>query len=98
MIRVVLPPHLQSLARVGHEIDVDVDGEATLRTVLDAVEARHPMLVGTIRDHGTRERRAFVRYFACERDLSHDSIDAPLPDVVTSGAEPLLIVGALAGG
>jgi len=98
MIRIELPAHLRTLARVQGEIAVDVDGPATLRSVLDAVEARYPPLRGTIRDHVTRERRAFVRFFACEEDLSHTSIDAPLPDVVARGVEPLFIVGALAGG
>lgn len=98
MIRVVLPPHLQTLARVGREVDVDVTGPVTLRAVLDAVEARYPVLVGTIRDQATYERRAFVRFFACERDLSHEAPDAALPAAVIAGTEPLLIVGALAGG
>lgn len=98
MIRVVLPPHLQTLARVGREVDVDVTGPVTLRAVLDAVETRYPVLVGTIRDQATYERRAFVRFFACERDLSHEAPDAALPAAVIAGTEPLLIVGALAGG
>jgi len=98
MIRVVLPTHLRTLARVDGEVKLDVEGPATQRAVLDALEARYPMLRGTIRDHGTQRRRAFVRFFACEQDLSHASPDAPLPDAVATGAEPLLIVGAMAGG
>jgi molybdopterin converting factor small subunit len=98
VIRVVLPAHLRTLARVGGEVSVDVDGEPTTRAVLDAVEARFPALRGTIRDHVTHKRRPFVRFFACERDLSHDSPDAALPDAVVSGAEPFLVVGAMAGG
>jgi molybdopterin synthase sulfur carrier subunit len=98
MIRVVLPAHLQSLARCGCEVQVDVDGAATQRSVLDALEARYPVLRGTIRDHTTQVRRPFVRFFAGEEDLSHDSPDAPLPGEVASGAEPFLIVGAIAGG
>jgi molybdopterin converting factor small subunit len=98
MIRVVLPSHLRTLARVSGEVKLDVAGPVTQRSVLDALEARYPMLRGTIRDHVTFKRRAFVRFFACEQDLSHESPDAPLPDVVASGAEPLLIVGAMAGG
>ncbi len=98
MIRVVLPVHLRTLARVGDEVEVEVEGPATLRAVLDALEARYPVLRGTIRDHGTEKRRPFVRFFACEQDLSHEPPDAPLPDAVATGAEPLLIVGAMAGG
>ena len=98
MIRVVLPAHLRTLARVGREVTLDVEGAATLRSVLDALEARYPMLRGTIRDHVTRERRAFVRFFACAEDLSHEPADAPLPEAVTTGKEPFLIVGAMAGG
>jgi molybdopterin synthase sulfur carrier subunit len=98
MIRVVLPAHLRTLARVDSEVRLDVKGEVTQRSVLDALEARYPMLQGTIRDHGTLKRRAFVRFFACEQDLSHESPDAPLPDAVAAGAEPFLIVGAMAGG
>ena len=98
MIRIELPPHLRVLAQVDGEVKVDVGSEATQRSVLDALEARYPMLRGTIRDHASRERRAFVRFFACETDLSHEPPDAPLPDAVASGAEPLLIIGALAGG
>ena len=98
MIRVVLPAHLRTLARVNGEVQIDVMGPVTQRSVLDAIEARYPMLRGTIRDHVTQQRRAFVRFFACEQDLSHDSPDAPLPDAVATGAEPLLIVGAMAGG
>ena len=98
MIRVVLPAHLRTLARVEGEVKLDVEGQATQRAVLDALEASYPMLRGTIRDHVTHQRRAFVRVFACELDLSHESPDAPLPDLVAMGAEPLLIVGAMAGG
>ncbi len=98
MIRVVLPAHLRTLARVGGEVTLHVEGPVTLRSVLEALETRYPMLRGTIRDHVTQKRRAFVRFFACEQDLSHESPDAPLPDVVATGAEPLLIVGAMAGG
>lgn len=98
MIRVVLPAHLRALARVEGEVLLDIDGAATRRSVLDALEARYPVLRGTIRDHATQQRRPFLRFFACERDLSHDSPDAPLPDIVAAGAEPYLIVGAMAGG
>lgn len=98
MIRVILPQHLQTLARVGSEVAVDVIGPATLGSVLDALEERYPVLRGTIRDHSTRKRRAFVRFFACEEDFSHESPDTPLPEAVASGTEPFLIVGALAGG
>jgi molybdopterin synthase sulfur carrier subunit len=98
MIRVVLPPHLRSLAHVTGEVELEVPAPVTIRSVVDAVEASYPMLAGTIRDHITKERRPFLRYFACQEDLSHDSIDTPLPDAVVSGAEPLLIVGAIAGG
>ena len=98
MIRVVLPAHLRTLARVEGEVELDVNGQATQRSVLDALESRYPMLRGTIRDHVTQERRAFVRFFACERDLSNESPDDPLPDAVATGAEPFLVVGAMAGG
>lgn len=98
MIRVVLPAHLRTLARVNGELSLDVAGPVTQRAVLDALEARYPMLRGTIRDHVTHTRRPFVRFFACEQDLSHESPDVPLPDTVASGAEPLLIIGAMAGG
>jgi hypothetical protein len=98
MIRVVLPAHLRLLARVAGEVQVEVEGRATIASVLDAIEARYPMLCGTIRDHVTLKRRPFVRFFACEQDWSHESPDAPLPDAVASGAEPLLLVGAIAGG
>jgi hypothetical protein len=98
MIRVVLPVPLLALARVDGELALDVPGRPTQRAVLDAVEARYPMLRGTIRDQVTQRRRPFVRFFACERDLSHEPPDAPLPDVVATGAEPFLIVGAMAGG
>ncbi len=98
MIRVVLPPHLRVLARTGGEVELELEGPVTQRSVIDALEARYPMLRGTIRDHVTRERRPFIRFFACERDLSHDSPDAPLPDPVAAGVEPFLIVGAIAGG
>ncbi|GLY91936.1 MoaD/ThiS family protein [Actinoallomurus iriomotensis] len=98
MIRVVLPAHLRVLARIGSEVELDVDGEVTQSSVLDALEERYPMLRGTIRDHGTGRRRAFIRFYACENDLSHDPPDAPLPDAVVRGAEPFLVVGAMAGG
>jgi molybdopterin converting factor small subunit len=98
MIRIVLPAHLRTLARVDGEVTLDMKGEVTQRSVLDALEARYPMLQGTIRDHATLKRRAFVRFFACEQDVSHESPDAPLPEAVATGAEPLLIVGAMAGG
>ena len=98
MIRVVLPAHLRTLAHVDGEVKLDVQGHATQRAVLDALEAGYPMLRGTIRDQVTLQRRAFVRFFACEQDLSHESTDTPLPEAVVSGAEPLLIVGAIAGG
>jgi sulfur-carrier protein len=98
MVRVVLPAHLRTLARVDGEIQLDVKSPVTQRSVLDALEARYPMLRGTIRDHVTSTRRAFVRFFACELDLSHQSPDAPLPDAVATGDEPFLIVGAMAGG
>jgi molybdopterin synthase sulfur carrier subunit len=98
MIRVVLPAHLRTLARVDGEVKVAVEGPATLRGVLDALEAGYPMLRGTIRDHVTHERRPFLRFFACEQDLSHEPPDTPLPDAVATGAEPFLVVGAMAGG
>jgi molybdopterin converting factor small subunit len=98
MIRVVLPAHLRTLARIDGEVILDVASPVTQRSVLDAIEARYPMLRGTIRDHGTLKRRPFVRFFACEQDLSHESPDTPLPDAVATGADPLLIVGAMAGG
>ena len=98
MIRVVLPAHLRSLARVNGEVKVAVDGRVTQRSVLDALEAEYPMLRGTIRDQVTRQRRAFLRFFACQEDLSNDSPDAPLPEAVAAGTEPLLVVGAMAGG
>jgi molybdopterin synthase sulfur carrier subunit len=98
MIRVVLPTHLRRLAQVGEEVHIEIVGPATQRSVLDALEMRYPMLRGTIRDHSTQKRRAFMRFFACEQDLSHEEPDAPLPDAVTNGAEPFLVVGAIAGG
>ncbi len=98
MIRVTLPYHLRTLARVEDEVTVDVQGEVTLRSVLDALETQYPMLRGTIRDHVTGERRPFLRFFACEEDLSHQSPDTPLPDAVATGAEPLVVLGAIAGG
>ena len=98
MIRVVLPAHLRTLARVDGEVKLDVEGPATQRSVLDALEARYPMLRGTIRDHVTQRRRPFVRFFACEEDLSHESPDAPLPQPVVKGKEPFMVVGAMAGG
>lgn len=98
MIRVVLPGHLRTLASVDGEVLLDVAGEVTQRTVLDALEARYPMLRGTIRDHDTAKRRAFVRFYACQEDLSNEPLDAPLPDRVVSGDEPYLVVGSMAGG
>ena len=98
MIRVVLPAHLRTLARVEGEVTLEVDGLVTQLSVLDALEARYPMLQGTLRDHVTKKRRAFVRFFACEEDLSHELPDAPLPEAVASGKEPFLVVGAIAGG
>jgi molybdopterin converting factor small subunit len=98
MIRVILPAHLRTLAHVDGEVTLEVQGQATQRSVLDALEARYPMLRGTIRDHVTQERRAFLRFFACEEDLSHEPPDAPLPDAVSSGKEVFLIIGAIAGG
>ncbi len=98
MIRVVLPTHLRTLAHVDGEVTLDVQGAVTQRSVLDALEARYPMLRGTIRDHVTLQRRPFIRFFACEVDLSHEPSDAPLPDAVASGAEPFLVVAAIAGG
>ena len=98
MIRVVLPHHLRTLANVGAEVELAVDGAVTQRTVVDAIEVRYPMLRGTIRDHATKRRRPFLRFFACEEDLSHEPLDAPFPDAVAEGREPLLIVGAIAGG
>lgn len=98
MIRVVIPQHLRTLAHVGSELQVEVKGAVTVRSVLNALEARYPMLRGTIRDQVTQERRAFLRFFACEEDLSHESPDAPLPEAVVSGKEPLLVIGAIAGG
>jgi sulfur-carrier protein len=98
MIRIVLPQHLRTLARVSGEVQLDVEGPVTQRSVLDALELRYPMLQGTIRDHVTQQRRAFLRFFACEEDLSHEPPDAPLPEAVTSGREPFLVIGAIAGG
>jgi hypothetical protein len=98
VIRIELPAHLRNLARVGNEVTVDVDGPVTVRAVLDALEASYPVLRGTIRDHVTHERRPFLRFFACEQDLSLEPPDAPLPPAVARGAEPFLVVGALAGG
>ncbi len=98
MIRVALPPHLRTLAGVGDEVVVSVSGPATQRAVLDALEERYPMLRGTIREHATLRRRPFVRFFACQQDVSHEAPDAPLPDAVASGAEPFIVIGAIAGG
>jgi sulfur-carrier protein len=97
-VRVALPFHLRNLAGVGNEIELEIAGPVTVRSVVDAIEARYPTLVGTIRDHATQQRRPFLRFFACEEDLSHDSVDQPLPEAVAEGKEPLLIVGAIAGG
>jgi sulfur-carrier protein len=98
MIRVSLPNHLRRLARVAEEVEVEVTGPATQRSVLNALEERYPMLRGTIRDHATQQRRPFMRFFACEQDLSHDPPDQPLPAAVANGSEPLMVVGAIAGG
>jgi hypothetical protein len=98
MIRVVLPGHLRTLARIQGDVELEVAGPVTQRSILDALEARYPMLEGTLRDHVTQKRRPFVRFFACEQDLSHESPDAALPDAVATGAEPFLVVGAIAGG
>jgi sulfur-carrier protein len=98
VIRVVLPSHLRTLARVDGEVQLDVEGPVTQRTVLDALETAYPMLCGTLRDRATQQRRPFVRFFACEEDLSHAAPDAALPDAVAIGAEPLLVIGAMAGG
>jgi sulfur-carrier protein len=98
MIRVILPQHLRTLAHVGSEVELELDGPVTLRSVLDALEARYPMLRGTIRDQVSQQRRPFLRFFACEEDLSHEPPDAPLPEVVASGKEPFIIIGAIAGG
>jgi len=98
IIRVMLPQHLRTLAHVGSEVQLEIEGQVTQRSILDALEARYPMLRGTIRDHGTQQRRAFLRYFACEEDLSHEPPDAPLPDAVASGKEPFIVIGAIAGG
>jgi hypothetical protein len=98
MIRVVLPAHLRTMAKVDREVSVAVEGPVTQRSVLDAVEAEYPMLKGTIRDQNTKQRRAYLRFFACEKDISHDSPDDPLPEAVVSGAQPFLVVGAISGG
>ena len=98
MIRVILPQHLRTLAHVGSEVTLEVEGPATIGSVLDALETRYPMLRGTIREHGTLQRRAFLRYFACEEDLSHEAPDTPLPLAVASGKEPFIVIGAIAGG
>jgi sulfur-carrier protein len=98
MIRVILPGHLRTLAQVSGNVELDIEGPVTQRSILNALEARYPMLCGTIRDHSTQQRRPFLRFFACEEDLSHEAPDAPLPEAVASGAEPFLILGAIAGG
>jgi hypothetical protein len=98
VIRVIIPQHLRTLAHVGNEVELELDRPVTLRSVLDALEARYPMLRGTIRDQVTQQRRPFLRFFACEEDLSHEPPDAPLPEAVASGKEPLIIIGAIAGG
>lgn len=98
MIRVVLPQHLRTLAHVGSEVQVSVEGAVTQRSILNAIEAQYPMLQGTIRDHVTQQRRPFLRFFACGEDLSHESPDAPVPEAVVTGAEPFLVIGAIAGG
>jgi len=98
MIRVVIPPHLRTLAHVNGDVELEIEGPVTQRSVLDALEARYPMLRGAIRDHVTLKRRPFLRFFACEEDLSHESPDAPLPEAVASGTEPFIVIGAIAGG
>jgi molybdopterin synthase sulfur carrier subunit len=98
MIRVILPFHLRTLAHADAEVTLEIEGVATQRSVLDALEARYPMLRGAIRDHDTQQRRAFLRFFACEEDLSHESPDTPLPDAIANGKEPFIIIGAIAGG
>ena len=98
MIHVILPFHLRTLAHADSEVTLEVEGAVTQRSVLDALEARYPMLRGAIRDHDTQQRRPFIRFFACEEDISHESPDAPLPDAVASGKEPLIVIGAIAGG
>src|SRR5438270_10497596 len=98
MIRIVLPAHLRTLARIEGEVQLELEGQATQRSVLDALEARYPMLQGTIRDHVTKQRRPFLRFFACEEDLSHEPPDAPLPEAVATGKEPFVVLGAIAGG
>jgi molybdopterin synthase sulfur carrier subunit len=98
MIRIVLPQHLRTLARVEGEVTLDIEGVVTQRSILDALEARYPVLLGTMRDHVTQKRRPFIRFFACAEDLSHESPDAPLPDAVAKGTEPFLVIGAIAGG
>jgi sulfur-carrier protein len=98
MIRVILPNHLRTLAHVGSEVTIEVQGPITQRSVLDAIEAQYPMLRGAIRDHETLQRRAFLRFFACEEDLTHESPDSPLPEAVASGKEPFIVIGAIAGG
>jgi hypothetical protein len=98
MIRVILPHHLRTLARVGAEVEIEIEGPVTQRSVINALEARYPMLAGTIREHGTQQRRPFLRFFACKEDVSHEPPDAPLPDAVASGTEPFLVIGAIAGG
>lgn len=97
-IRVELPQHLRTLAHVGHEVEIQIEGPVTQRSVLDAVEERYPMLKGAIRDHATKQRRAFLRFFACQEDLTHEAPDAPLPEAVASGKEPFIVLGAIAGG
>lgn len=98
MVRVILPLHLRTLARVDGEVEITVNGAPTQRTILDALESRHPMLRGTIRDHATQQRRAFLRFFACNEDVSHQSPDEPLPPAIAAGVEPFMVVGAIAGG
>lgn len=98
MATIILPPHLRTLAHVSGDVEIELAGKPTMRSLLDALEARYPMLRGTIRDHATNERRAYVRFFACEQDLSHEPQDTPLPAAVVSGAEPFFIIGAIAGG
>jgi hypothetical protein len=98
MIRVVLPAHLRTLAKITGEVTLDVEGQVTQRSIVDAIEAKYPMLRGTIRDHVTQQRRPYVRFFACGQDWSHEALDAPLPEAIATGAEPFLVIGAIAGG
>jgi molybdopterin synthase sulfur carrier subunit len=98
MVRIILPPHLRTLARIDGEVELELNGSVTVRSILDALEARYPMLRGTVRDHVTQQRRPLVRFFACGEDVSHEPLDASLPDAVAKGSEPFLVIGAIAGG